>query len=57
MVHLDVIMCTGDSCYYAEVGFNTITYYVPEQEASEKTNAFSLRDRQESSQYYQYQAI
>ena len=50
-------MCTGDSCYYAEVGFNTITYYVPEQEASEKTNALSLRDRQAPGQYRQYWAI
>jgi hypothetical protein len=57
MVHTDVIMCTGDSCFYAEVGFNTITYYVPEQEASEKTNALSLRDRQEPIQYYKYRAI
>jgi hypothetical protein len=39
-------MCTEDSCY-AEVGFNTITYYVQFGEPSEKTNALSLRDRQE----------
>jgi hypothetical protein len=51
-----VNMCTGDSCY-TEVGFNTTMYSVLEQEASEKTNALSLRDRREPSQYYQYQAI
>jgi hypothetical protein len=48
--------CTGDSCY-AEVGFNTIMYYVLEQQASEKTNALSLRGKQEPGQYYQYRAI
>jgi hypothetical protein len=32
-------------------------YYVLEQQASGKTNALSLRDRKEPSQYYQYRAI
>jgi hypothetical protein len=37
-------MSTVDS-RYAEVGFNTIMYYVQFGEPSEKTNALSLRDR------------
>jgi len=42
-VHGTVVnTCTGDLCY-AEVGFSTIMYYVLEQQASEKTNALSLR--------------
>ena len=53
---IDVIKCKGASCY-AEVGFNTIMYYVLWHQPSEKTNALSLRDRREPSQYYQYQAI
>jgi hypothetical protein len=40
----DLGMCTEDSCY-AEVGFNTIMYYVQLGVPSEKTNALSLRDR------------
>jgi hypothetical protein len=52
----DMITCTGDSCY-AEVGFNTIRYYVLWHHPSEKTNALLLRDRWEPSQYHQYQAI
>jgi hypothetical protein len=32
-------------------------YYVLEQQASEKTNALSLRGKQEPGQYYQYRAI
>jgi hypothetical protein len=53
---MNVNMCTGDLCY-AEVGFNTIMYYVLEQQASGKANSLSLRDRREPSQYYQYRAI
>jgi hypothetical protein len=53
---INVLPCTGDSCY-AEVGFNTIMYYVLGLQASGKANALSLRDRQEPSQYYQYWAI
>jgi hypothetical protein len=53
---MDVIMCTGDLCY-AEVGFNTIMYYVLRHQSSEKTNALSLRDIRAPSQYYQYRAI
>jgi len=39
-------MCTED-LHYAEVGFNTIMYYVQLGVPSEKTNALSLKDRQE----------
>jgi hypothetical protein len=53
---MDVITCTGDSCY-AEVGFNTTKYYVLWSQPSEKTNALSLRDRQAPDQYHQYRAI
>ena len=42
----EVTVCTGDSCY-AEVGFNTIMYYVLQSQPSEKINALSLRDKQE----------
>jgi hypothetical protein len=43
---IEVTVCTGDSCY-AEVGFNTIMYYVLQSQPSEKTNALLLRDKQE----------
>jgi hypothetical protein len=47
-VYRRLVLCRGRFQY------NNIA---PEQEASEKTNALSLRDRQEPGQYYQYQAI
>jgi hypothetical protein len=51
---MDVITCTGDSCY-AEVGFYTIMYYVLRRhQPSEKTNALSLRNIRAPGQYYQY---
>jgi hypothetical protein len=48
---------TGDLCN-AEVGFNTIMYYVLwMSKPSEKTNALSLRDRRAPGLYQQYWAI
>jgi len=45
-----------DSCY-AEVGFNTIMYYVLGRQPSEKTNALLLRDRWTPGRYHLYRAI